>query len=628
MEALPYVFLLACACFVYQTDGRKTYGDMFPHKHDVAGKFPFPIPPIPGWDPDTNPWDDYLYPPLNPKPKELMHRRGKPKVRLTSDSPALNGSCVTFTAKLEYPPCQKEDANGDLVWDEHCEDGTELEASANGQVRSGYVYNWTSWLDDYGFGKCTDTTKCNVFPDGKPFPQSNDWRRKSYVYVWHTMGQYYESCDGSSSSVTINTTKIPVGAEVMEVMVYRKRERRKYSPLTTDKSVYYVTDKIPVAVSISQKAAVNQSKNVFFRGEDVVFKVQLHDPSGYLKTAAAIDYIWDFRDGNQLVTHREVTTHAYSSLGNMSVKLVVEAAFPVECPPAGATSTPRSFTSPPHTEAPTTPPGTHAVTVKMETTQVPPRTSQPFPSSSPTATTAPTTEPLPPTAASATPESNPTAMAWLRTRRLNAHECFRYAYGTFMGNITIIEPKHPLNSQPNSRIVDVSAARVTKTDISFLVKCLGSIPTSACTIVSDPSCTQVRNIMCDDVPPSSQCEVHLRRTFLEPGTYCVNITLEDSSSLALASTTVTINKSQDTPATKASHTAEVVLSSSAVLVAVFAFIAYLVYKRYKVYRPTRRLLVEDACGHSGLGGPMVRLREALFPPNEESRHLLTERRPL
>ena len=60
---------------------------------------------------------------------------------------------------------------------------------ANGQVRSGFVYNWTSWLDDYGFGKCTDLKKCNVFPDGKPFPQSNDWRHKGYVYVWHTMGK-------------------------------------------------------------------------------------------------------------------------------------------------------------------------------------------------------------------------------------------------------------------------------------------------------------------------------------------------------------------------------------------------------------------------------------------------------
>ncbi|XP_069033021.1 protein QNR-71 isoform X1 [Embiotoca jacksoni] len=629
MEALRYIFLLVCACSVYHADGRSTYRDVFPHKHSLSGKFPFPIPPIPGWDPDTNPWDDYLYPPPSPKPNELMHRRGKPKVRLTSDSPALNGSCISFTAKLEYPPCQKEDTNGDLVWDDHCEDGTEMEASANGQVRSGYLYNWTSWLDDYGFGKCTDTTKCNVFPDGKPFPQSNDWSRKSYVYVWHAMGQYYETCDGSSSSVTINTTKIPLGAEVMEVMVYRKRERRKYSPLTTDNTVFYVTDKIPVAVTISQKAAVNQSKNVFFRGEDVVFKVQVHDPSGYLKTAAAIDYIWDFKDGNQLVTHRNVTTHTYNKQGTMSVKLVVEAAFPAECPPTTASPTPRSPTSPPHTEAPTPPP-THAVTAKMETTQVPPRSSRPLPSFSPISTTTglPTTEPLPPTVPSETSDTNPTSIHLLRTRRLGSHDCFRYAYGTFMGNITIIEPKQGLNSQPNSRIVDVSAARVTNTDISFRVKCLGSIPTSACTIVADSSCTEVRNIMCDDVPPSSECEVHLMRRFLEPGTYCVNITLEDASSLAFASTTVTINKSQDAPVSKTSLTAGVVLSSSAVLVAIFAFIAYLVYKRYKVYRPIRRSLVEDASVHTGVGGRMVRLREALFPSNEESRHLLTERSPL
>lgn len=104
-----------------------------------------------------------------------------------------------------------------------------------------------------------------------------------------------------------------------------------------------------MAVNISQRAAVNQSDNVFFRGEDVVFKVQLHDPSGYLKTAAAIDYIWDFRDGNQLVTHRDVTTHTYSRLGRMSVMLVVEAAFPIECPPTAVTPTQKSSTPPPPT---------------------------------------------------------------------------------------------------------------------------------------------------------------------------------------------------------------------------------------------------------------------------------------
>lgn len=71
---------------------------------------------------------------------------------------------------------------------------------------------------------------------------------------------------------------------------------------------------------------------------------------------------------------------------------------------------------------------------------VPPTTSQSLPSSSSIAMTTgmPTTEPLPPTVANATPESNPTSLSWLRTKRLNSNECYRYAYGTFMGNITII----------------------------------------------------------------------------------------------------------------------------------------------------------------------------------------------
>ncbi|XP_068603459.1 protein QNR-71 [Brachionichthys hirsutus] len=622
MEALRCVFLLVCTCCVYQAEGRKTFADMFPHKHAVGNKFPFPIPSIPGWGNDTTPWDDYLYPPPYPKPKQLMRHKGKPKVHLTSDSPALHGSNITFTAKLEYLPCQKEDANGDLVWDSHCED-------ANGQVNSGYVYNWTSWMDDYGFGKCTDVKKCNTFPDGKPFPQSNDWRRKSYVYVWHAMGQYFETNDGSSSSVTLNTTGIPLGAEVMEVMVYRKRERRKYIPLTTDSTVYFVTDKIPVAVSISQKAAVNQSDNVFFRGEDVVFQVQLHDPSGYLKTAASIDYIWTFGDGNQLVTHRDLISHSFSRVGSMRVKLLVEAAFPMECPYTTLLPTQGNSTPPPFTEVPT-----HVPTFKTETPQAASSTSQPLTSSSfnDTTSSAPATEPFT-SISSETPEYDPSPLVGLQTRSLQRSGCFRYVYGTFQGNITIIEPKYALKSLPSTgnRIVGVSSSRVSSTDVHFLVKCLGDIPTSACTIISDPTCSLVLGIVCDDVPPVSKCEVHLTRAFSEPGTYCVNITLGGTSGLALtstASTTITINKSQDAPVSKTSRAAEVVLSSAAVLAAVFGLIAYLVCKRYKVYRPVSRPQVGNACVHSGVRGHMVRLKDAVFCPSEENQHLLPERRPL
>ncbi|XP_061738394.1 protein QNR-71 isoform X1 [Nerophis ophidion] len=608
-------FLLACIGLAHQAEPPKTYADMFPHKHLIPGKIPYPIPPIPGWGPDTHPWDAYIYPPMKPKNNELMNRRGKPTVQLTSNSPALSGSIITFTAKFKYPPCQKEDASGNLVWDDRCDDAMELEASADGQVHPRSPYNWTTWLDRVGFGKCRNPAKCNVFPDGKPLPRSN-WRDKNYVYVWHTMGQYFQTNDDAFSTLTLNTSVIPVGAEVMEVLVYRKQEDRKYRPLSTDSVVFYVTDKIPLAVDISQKAAVHQPDNVFFRGEDVLFQVHLHDPSGYLRKAAAIDYVWDFRDGNQLVTHRPMTTHTYAVVGNVTVKLVVEAAFPVECPPATANS---ASTPPPSTEASTPPPTPVSTTTK---------TTQAMPSTASDAMTAgiPTTEILP---SNATPGTDPSTPHWARSRRMpHGKECYSYVYGTFAGNISIIEPKQQLQSEANSRILDVMAARVTKTDVTFLVKCLGSIPTSACTIVSDATCSWVHSIVCDKVPPSAKCQVTLRRSFPQPGTYCVNITLEDSSSLTQTTTTVTVNKSQLGPESQTPDNSMVILTTSAVLLALFALIACVVYRRYRVYRPVTSPLAEDARSRGAFGGRVIRLREALFPSSEERHHLLTERRPM
>ncbi|KAK0139863.1 Protein QNR-71 [Merluccius polli] len=619
MGASLHFPLLALAYLLHQADG-KTYADMFPHKHalPIPGKFPFPIPPIPGWDPDTNPWNDYLYPPFGPKPKDLARHRSKPvKVRLTSDSPAINGSSLSFTAKLEYPPCQKEDDNGDLVLDKGCDDGMELEASANGQKGSGPAYNWTSWLDDYGFGKCTDLKTCNVFPDGKPFPQSNDWRRKGYVYVWHSMGQYHETCDGSSSSLTLNTSDFVLGTEVMEVMVYRKRERRKYVPLATDNTIYFITDKIPLAVNISQKAAANLSANVFYRDQEVLFDVKLHDPSGYLKTASSVDYMWDFSDGNHLVTHNNMATHAYSADGKVRVNLMVKAAFEIPCPP------PASGSPPPPTEAPETP----ATTSKMDTTQAVRSTA-----ATPVTSSAPTgfpTEPFASTEADATPRPNPTALLHAR-RQADGGKCFRYIYGYFGGNITIIAPPQGANGLFSSQILAVSTTKETDTDISFLIKCFGSIPTMACTVVSDITCTAVIGIVCNDVQPAPGCVVRLRRRFPLPGTYCVNITLGNHGSSALATTSVTVSRAQEAPvSTRSPHTTKVVLTASALLAVGFAFIAFMVYKRYKLYRPVNRVAAaEDGAGRGTAGSRIGRLRETLFPTDEESRHLLTDRRPL
>ncbi|XP_059365369.1 protein QNR-71-like isoform X3 [Carassius carassius] len=603
------LLVLVLAFFVPVTNSKKTYGDMFPHKH----KLPFPFP-IPGWEPDTNPWDESLYPPFK---QHLNRRHDKPpRVRLTSDSPAMNGSCISFTAALEFPPCQKEDSSGNLVYDEHCGDGM-MEASANGHVRSGYVLNWTSWLDDYGFGKCTDLKRCNIFPDGKPFPQTNDWRRRGYVYVWHTMGQYFETCDGSSSHLTLSTTNMTFGAGVMEVMVYRKQERRKYSPLSTDSTVFFITDKIPLSVNISQKHAASiTDKNIFVRGSNVIFNVQIHDPSNYLKTADAVDFIWDFRDGNQLVTHRNIATHVYNMLGNVTVKLLVEASFHVPCPPP--TPTPMHFTQA-HTTAPVI--------------------TNPSPTTTPqvSTTAAPTTEPLQTDSevtsitATAVPEASstynqPTSPPMIRKTHFKESDCFRHMYGSFEGEINIIDPPPALQNQPDNQILKVLADKVSNTSVNFMVSCSGSVPSVACTIVTNSSCREVKNIVCEDVAPYGEgCKISLTRIFQTPGNYCVNITLGLPGGLALATTTsVKIGNSPDTNSPKSSHVTEVVLSSSAVLISIIAFIAVMVYKRYKAYRPVRGSVLDDAERNAG-NWSLTKLRATLFSADEERSHLLTER---
>ncbi|RXM97140.1 Protein QNR-71 [Acipenser ruthenus] len=384
------------------------------------------------------------------------------------------------------------------------------------------VYNGTSWIDDYGFGNCSNKSNCNVFPDGKPFPQRLDWRRNSYVYVWHTMGQYYQKHDRSVSSITLNTTNITLGAQLMELSVYRKSNRRKYSPAATASGIYFVTDQIPFIVNISQKNDRNASDNVFIKDADIVFNVKIHDPSYYLKVAE-VSYKWDFNDGNMLITPSSVATHAYNQLMNYTVKLTVEAIFKVPCGPA--TPTPTSVTSNPVTA----------------------------------------------------------------------------------GIITV--------ESVRTTSIKVSTASVTDVIVDFLVKCNGSIPTSACTIILDSTCKVTKNIICDKVPAADQCQLTLHRAFNQSGIFCVNITLSDSASLALASTHLTIGEQ-----TKYIVPKEASVIAGAVLVVLTAVAGLVLYKRYKEYKPVN--------GHPGDGSVegvtiyFSQLKVALFPGNEERNPLL------
>lgn len=44
---------------------------------------------------------------------------------LTSDSPALVGSTITFVVNLVFPRCQTEDVSGNIVYEKNCRNGKE-----------------------------------------------------------------------------------------------------------------------------------------------------------------------------------------------------------------------------------------------------------------------------------------------------------------------------------------------------------------------------------------------------------------------------------------------------------------------------------------------------------------------
>ncbi|XP_014458697.1 transmembrane glycoprotein NMB [Alligator mississippiensis] len=488
-----------------------------------------------GWSPDQNNWNEKLYPSWeegDPRWNDCW-RGGRVVARLTTDSPALVGSNVSFAVILEFPRCQKEDNDSNIIYDRNCKnDSTDF--------LDDYVYHWTKWIDDCVWKNCTSNNTHRVFPDGRPFPHHPGWRRRNFVYLFHTLGQYYQKTAGSSATVSINTTNIALGKHLMEVLVYR-RGHRTYVPVATASAPYVVTDQIPLFVNLSQKNDRNISDFIFIKDSPIIFDVKIHDPSHYLNNSA-ITYKWNYGDGSGLfVSNSPIITHTYTLEGNFTFNLTVQAIKPVPCKPT--TPTPPYPTSS----------GTKTPTTTTNNTAI---------------TTNPSANLASPTSASVmeyTPDGG----------------CHIYRYGHYKAVISILEAILEVNIIQMTS-VSMSVAQATNTLVDFIVSCQGSLPTNACTTVSDPTCQVPQNMVCESVEITDECLLTIRRAFNEPGTYCVNITLGDDTSQALASTLISVNGGSS------SRTAQGVLISFGFLVVFVVIVTFLLYKRYKKYKPIER----------------------------------------
>ncbi|NXK13248.1 QNR71 protein, partial [Herpetotheres cachinnans] len=123
--------------------------------------------------------------------------------------------------------------------------------------------------------------------------------------------------------------------------------------------------------------------------------------------------------------------------------------------------------------------------------------------------------------------------------------CHIYRNGFYRTGISVVEGILEVN------IIQMTSIQMTESQaenslVDFVVTCQGSLPTDVCTVVSDPTCQVSKSVVCDPIIVTDECLLTIRRAFEEPGTYCINITLGDDTSQALASALISVNGGEST----------------------------------------------------------------------------------
>ncbi|XP_045931266.1 melanocyte protein PMEL-like [Micropterus dolomieu] len=259
-------------------------------------------------------WNSKMYPVWRDGDRRFRNSwlGGEVTFDLKNDAPTLTGARVTFSINLNFPPSQRVLSDGQVVWAEN--------TTINGQQ---YQEGQAVYPDQ-------DTEQTGVFPDGTPFPISQN-RRPHYVFVWKTWGRYWQVADGPSSSLSIGTDNIPLGSYNMEVVIYHYRGKDKFIPLGYASTVFSITDQIPFTISLVQVTDVNQDDQNFIQNQAIAFSINLHDPSQYLNSAN-ISVSWDFGDSTDILISKDLTvTHTYLAVGNFTPQVVLMASIPNSC---------------------------------------------------------------------------------------------------------------------------------------------------------------------------------------------------------------------------------------------------------------------------------------------------------
>ncbi|XP_002934561.3 melanocyte protein PMEL isoform X1 [Xenopus tropicalis] len=682
-------------------------------------------------------WNSRMYPIWRgtEAQKKNCWKGGQVTFNLVNDAPTLTGAKATFSIQLNFPKNQTVLPDGQVVWGQNRTD--------NG--------TWVPSGDPVYPDESTEGSEC-TFPDGRPFPRGSEKKRSKFVYVWQTLGKYWQVVDGPSSNLTLETDGIPLGSYTMQVVVYHYRGRQKFIPIGSASSQFTITDQIPVSVSISQLLDLDQEDQRFIQNRAVSFAVSIHDPSHYLQ-AADISFSWDFGDqSGTLITRNTDVTHTYVSPGVFRPKVVLQAAIPIT--PCGSTAAagtaepvpstvippqptttavstsggqvtdaptgtpavlPGNVTEPqgtinvivvtlpseetqnnlaaeatssvsasalPDNEAATLPEGTEeeagvtdaaeetvpeeveavpnqeqaaeavpsqgAVTVaeavpSQEAEAVPSQEAEAVAEAVPSqeAVEAVTSEAGNTEAGAELAEETPSVASEINELPGSTAEvvtvpategpeevvviakrqapedplvgCLLYRYGTFATDLDIVQG---IESAQIVQVAPVAAVDGTENAVDLTVTCQGSVPSQVCTIISGPDCSTPQETICNTVQPSTDCQLVLRQVFNDTGLYCVNVSLTDAVSLAMASTQVSVSGAGSSFANGGIVIVGVLLAVFAVVVVAYAYRQKKSYTTLRTAQPptswfperlSLRLFFQNALGlsRSGENSPLL-----------------------
>ncbi|XP_042359416.1 premelanosome protein a [Plectropomus leopardus] len=195
-------------------------------------------------------------------------------------------------------------------------------------------------------------------------------------------------------------------------------------------------------------------------------------------------------------------------------------------------------------------------------------------------------------------------------------DCMVYRYGSLATSVDVVQGIESVEIVEVSNVV----AMVTELDqnaVDLTITCQGSLPNEVCTVISDADCITPVETVCNAATPSPDCQMILRQFFNDSGVFCINVSLTNDVSLAVASARVSVTvASGGSPA----GTAATVLGVM-VLACVVCCIG-LMYRRFKQYQPLRE---DHADSH---GGSSVVTSIPLLLWNLLSRQSPGESRPL